>query len=203
MKRDHRSAARMGCAQCRNSRLPEQASNRSGVSTKKFSRLTRVISTSVRRRKTCSSCRTVVAPPNPAPSRTMRIFSPSMQRGRLTRTAWHRHHLPGQLPGGAVRGASDSKSRIYSGRDQNAVAIQRNGGSGSRVLHEYDRVIVILTALDNLRGNPKRLQFRAQRLNKFRQAIEAALDVNPWCRGNRQRRHSDGFLYPERDFSEP
>jgi hypothetical protein len=36
----------------RKSKLPEQASNRSSVSTKKFSGLTRVISTSVRRRKT-------------------------------------------------------------------------------------------------------------------------------------------------------
>ena len=45
MKRVRRSAARIGCAQCRSSNLPEQASNRSGVRTKKFSRLTSVIST--------------------------------------------------------------------------------------------------------------------------------------------------------------
>jgi hypothetical protein len=53
----------------------EHASNRSGVSRKKFSRLTRVISTFVRRRKTLSRCLTIATPPNPPPSTTMRILS--------------------------------------------------------------------------------------------------------------------------------
>src|SRR4030095_8191665 len=66
----------MGCAQWRSSNLPEHASSRSGVSMNKFSRLTRGISTSVRRRKTLSRCRTVVTPPKPPPTTTMRIFPP-------------------------------------------------------------------------------------------------------------------------------
>src|SRR5216683_3957752 len=75
MKRARRSVGRIGWAQCRSSRLPEQASKRSGVSTKKFSRLTSVISTPAREGKIRSSSRTVATPPNPPPSTTIRIVT--------------------------------------------------------------------------------------------------------------------------------
>jgi len=110
--------------------------------------------------------------------------------------------LPGQLPGGAVRGAPQSKSGIDSGRDQNALAVQRDSRRSNAVLDEHDVVVVIFAALDNLRGDPKRPQLCAQHLSEIGQAIEAALDVNPWCRRNRQRRHSGCFPYLQDEFSE-
>jgi hypothetical protein len=49
MKRERFNAARIGWAQWRSSSLPVHASNRSGVITKKFSRLISVISASAAR----------------------------------------------------------------------------------------------------------------------------------------------------------
>ena len=48
------------------------------MSTKKFSRLTRVISTPSRRLKSLSRRRTVATPPKPPPSTTMRMAPPEL-----------------------------------------------------------------------------------------------------------------------------
>src|SRR4051794_36952666 len=77
--RARRSAARIGCAQCRSSNRPEHASNRSGVMTKKFSRLTSVISTSGWPRNARSRWRAAATPPNPPPSTTTRTVSLPVQ----------------------------------------------------------------------------------------------------------------------------
>src|SRR5262245_50636967 len=93
-KRARRSVARIGCAQCLSSSLPEHASNSSGVTTKKFSRLTSVISTSLRPRRSHSRARAVVTPPNPPPSTTIRTVLPLSMARNSARTPPHRREPP-------------------------------------------------------------------------------------------------------------
>ena len=86
-KRARRRAGRMGCAQCRSSSRPEHASNRSGVSTKKFSRLTSVISAPAWGRHMRSRWRVAVTPANPPPSTTMRVVPAAGASGRRGNSA--------------------------------------------------------------------------------------------------------------------
>src|SRR5262249_36606898 len=85
-----RRNARIGTDTCRVSSVPEHTLNKSGVMTKKLSRLMRTTSTSGRRRKSFSRWRAVWAPPNPPPRITIRVLGADgpAPRDLETGSAW-------------------------------------------------------------------------------------------------------------------